>query len=158
LERIWADDALPEESTSLLFNLTAARALLLLLLMLLLCCQQGLWRIRDFAVGNMNLVPEFMCVIDGVVGQIGDIAVMHKGDIIVSFFLIKPSWYCVCWHAHSVRTDAYTPSARSVALVWCFILRTSCQLAAQHDMPRMHSSFPKAICIALLVLFPYSGP
>lgn len=45
---------------------------------------QGLWQIRNFAIGNMALVPEFLCAIDGVVGQIGDIAVMHKGDVIVS--------------------------------------------------------------------------
>lgn len=45
---------------------------------------QGLWQIRNFTLGNMALVPEFLCVINGVVGQIGDIAVMAKGDIAVS--------------------------------------------------------------------------
>lgn len=32
----------------------------------------------------MALVPEFLCVISGVVNQIGDIAVMQRGDIAVS--------------------------------------------------------------------------
>lgn len=31
---------------------------------------QGLWQIRNFAVGKMDLTPEFLCVIDGVVGQV----------------------------------------------------------------------------------------
>jgi hypothetical protein len=32
----------------------------------------------------MSLTPEFLCVIEGVVSQIGDIAVMARGDIAVS--------------------------------------------------------------------------
>lgn len=47
-------------------------------------CFQGLWQVRDFEPGNMALVPEFLCVISGVVNQIGDIAVMQRGDIAVS--------------------------------------------------------------------------
>jgi hypothetical protein len=51
---------------------------------------QGLWQVRNWQVGNMSLVAEFLCVIE-LPGPIGDIAVLHGGDIAVSRHATKPA-------------------------------------------------------------------
>lgn len=44
---------------------------------------QGRWRIREWT--NLSAVPEFLCVLDGLgTAEIGDIAVMCEGDLVVS--------------------------------------------------------------------------
>ena len=45
---------------------------------------QSLWQVRNFAVGNRSLVAEFLCVLTGLSGQIGDIAVLLDGTFVVS--------------------------------------------------------------------------
>ena len=45
---------------------------------------QGLWRIRNFTIGSNDMVAEFLCVVSGVSGQIGDITVLLDGTIVVS--------------------------------------------------------------------------
>ena len=44
---------------------------------------QGLWKIENFTVGSTDLVAEFLCVWTGYAGQVGDIAILLDGTIVV---------------------------------------------------------------------------
>lgn len=64
---------------------TRVLLLLLLLLLLLVGIRQGLWRITSFDITRTDMIPELLCVIDDVdPAQIGDIAMLHTGDLAVS--------------------------------------------------------------------------
>lgn len=50
------------------------------------CCHtqtQCLWRVQNFRLNATDLVPEMLCQITGISQQIGDIAVLFRGDIVV---------------------------------------------------------------------------
>lgn len=47
------------------------------------CVVQAIYQIRDWQPNKQDMVPEFICTVD-VSGEIGDIAMLHQGDIVVS--------------------------------------------------------------------------
>lgn len=68
----------PDAAVGLAGNLGVCNDLLLLPF-----AAQGLWVVRNFSVGNMSLVPEFLCALPAGSAQFGDIAMMHSGDLVV---------------------------------------------------------------------------
>lgn len=58
---------------------------------------QGIWLIRNWTAGNDSMVPEFVCTIVTQVAPnlIGDIAMLHTGDMIVSVKPPTPGHCCV---------------------------------------------------------------